>query len=612
MQVERHPIEPILSVNLKSADPVRQKLLSVVGGALERILLFDQLNALYHRILHLQDGRHFNEKVLEVLRIRSQVSPEDMARIPPEGPVVVTCNHPFGAIEGIILASVLRSVRSDVKFMANVLLGSIPEMQDLFILVDPYARETSNYANVRALRETLNWLKGGAMLVAFPAGEVSHIDLLSRKVTDPEWSDSIARIIRATGADALPVCFSGANGLAFQVLGLVHPRLRTALLPHEFLNKHDKTIPLRIGSPIPFHRLSAFQTDQELMAYLRYRTYVLDRSDEPPHQPLEFLSPFRTRKTIQAPIAPALPREPLREEIENLPASQCLMASGEFLVYYARAAQIPQTLQELGRLREIAFRAAGEGSGKSRDLDEYDSTYIHLFSWNRSASELVGGYRLGPTDEILPALGLQGLYTSTLFNFHAGFQQRIACALEMGRSFVRPEYQRSLGALPLLWKGIGRFILKNPRYRILFGAVSISNRYQPLSRQLMVSFLRSHHSLHNLAGMVKARTPFRPAGKGDFARQTIQLVGNDLEELSIIISDIESNGAGIPTLLKHYLKLGGRILGFNVDSSFSQVVDALMLVDLTQTDAKILERFMGKDQAANYLAFHRETELAAS
>ena len=612
MPVVRDPSEPILSVNFKCEHPVRQKLLSVVGGALERVLLFDQLNALYHETLHLQDSRHFLEKLLEALRIQYRVSPEDLARIPPEGPLVVTSNHPFGAIEGIILASILRSVRSDVKLMANSLLGSIPELQDLFLLVDPFGRETSTYANVRALRETLNWLKGGAVLVAFPAGEVSHIDFQSRQVTDPEWSGTIARIIRATGAGALPVCFSGANGLAFQVLGLVHPRLRTALLPHEFLNKRDKTIPVRIGSPIPFNRLAAFKTGHELMAYLRNRTYALGGNDKPPHQPLELLSQFRIRKTTQEPIAPPLPSQQLKEEIENLPPSQCLMASGELVVFYARATQIPQTLQEIGRLREISFRAAGEGSGKSCDLDEYDSAYIHLFIWNRRTCELVGGYRLGPTDEILPAAGLQGLYTSSLFNFRAGFQQRIACALEMGRSFVRPEFQRRLGALPLLWKGIGRFVLKNPEYRILFGAVSISNRYRPLSRHLMVSFLRSHRYLSSLSGMVKARTPFRPAGGGNLARQTIELVGNDLDELSTIISDIESNGAGIPTLLKHYLKLGGRILGFNVDPSFSHVVDALILVDLTQTDPKILGRFMGKDQAATYLAFHQETALAAS
>jgi putative hemolysin len=289
-------------------------LLPAVSGTLERVLLFDQLNALYHRILHLQDGRAFHEKLLEELGVHYEVPPGDLARIPTDGPVVATANHPFGAIEGIILVTILRSVRPDVKVMANFLLGSIPELRDLFILVDPFARQTSTYANVRALRETLTWLKSGGMLVVFPAGEVSHIDLPSRTVTDPEWNDSIARIIRATYASALPVYFSGANGFAFQVLGLVHPRLRTALLPHEFLNKRDKTIGLRIGSPIAFNRLAAFKTDRELMQYLRHRTYALAPNNAPSHEPLQRLWPHRARKTTQAPVAPAIPGPMLAEE----------------------------------------------------------------------------------------------------------------------------------------------------------------------------------------------------------------------------------------------------------------------------------------------------------
>ncbi len=608
MQAQRIDDQPILKVRFNCEGPVRQMFLPAVGGALERVLQFDQLNALYYQTLHLHDGRDFHEKLLEALRIRYQVSPGDLARIPPAGPVVVTSNHPFGAIEGIILASVLRSVRPDVKLMANFLLGSITELRDLFILVDPFARQSSTFSNVRALRETLTWLKGGAMLAVFPAGEVSHIDFPSRSVTEPEWSDSIARIIRATGARALPVCFSGANGLGFQVLGLVHPRLRTALLPHEFLNKRDKTIPLRIGSPIPFNKLAAFKTDRELMGYLRHRTYALTHNDAPPREPIQLLAPRRSQRAAQECIAQAAPSQPLREEIENLPSSQCLMASGEMMVYHARAGQIPLTLQEIGRLREISFRAAGEGSGKSCDLDEFDSAYIQLFIWNRGAGELVGGYRLGPTDEILPVSGLRGLYTSTLFNFTSDFRRRIACALEMGRSFVRPEYQGSLGALPLLWKGIGKFILKNPRYRILFGAVSISKQYRPISRHLIVSFLRSNRYLSDLSGMVKARTPFRPRGEKTFVQQTVDLVGNNLEELSTIISDMESNGAGIPILLKHYLKLGGRILGFNLDPSFNDVVDGLILVDLTNADTKMLERFVGQNQAAAYLAYHKGSD----
>ena len=315
MQAECNDIQPILKVNFNCDGPVRQKLMPAVGGALERVLLFDQLNALYRRTLHLQDSRDFHQKLLEELRIRYEVSPGDLARIPIEGPVVVTSNHPFGAIEGIILAAVLRSVLRDVKLMANFLLGAFRDLRDLFILVDPFARQTSTFANVRALRETLSWLKRGAMLAVFPAGEVSHIDLPSRRVTDPEWSETIARIIRATGARALPVCFSGANGLAFQVLGLVHPRVRTALLPHEFLNKRDKTIPLRIGSPIPFDRLAAFGTDRELMAYLRHRTYALARNDAPPPNPSSFYSHTEFRKQLRS----LLPR--------RSPANRCARRS---------------------------------------------------------------------------------------------------------------------------------------------------------------------------------------------------------------------------------------------------------------------------------------------
>jgi putative hemolysin len=612
MPTESDHDEPILKLNFRGESAAQQTLLPAVSGALERVLLFDQLNALYYRILHVKDGRTFHEKLLQELGVHYEAPPGDLARIPTDGPVVVTANHPFGAIEGIILVTILRSVRPDVKVMANFLLGSIPELRDLFILVDPFARPTSTYANVRALREALTWLKRGRMLAVFPAGEVSHIDFPSRTVTDPEWNDSIARIIRATGATALPVYFDGSNGLAFQVLGLVHPRLRTALLPHEFLNKRDKTIGLRIGSPIAFNRLAAFKTDHELMQYLRHRTYALAPNHASPHEPRELPWPRRIRKPTEQPIAMELPSQQVKEEIENLPPAQRLAASGEMDAYYARAGQIPLTLQEIGRLREISFRAVGEGTGKSRDLDEFDSSYIHLFLWNRKAAELVGAYRLGPTDEILPVSGLQGLYTSTLFSFAVGFQRLVACALEMGRSFVRPEYQRTLAALPMLWKGIANFVLKNPRYRILFGAVSISNRYQPLSQQLMVSFLRSHYGLSSVSSAVRPRTPFRPSKDRDLPRQTIELIGNNLDELSTIISDIESDCSGVPILMKHYLKLGGKVLDFNLDPNFSNVLDALVLVDLAQTEPKIWERYVGKDRAAEYLAFHRAAEFVAA
>ena len=125
-------------------------------------------------------------------------------------------------------------------------------------------------------------------------------------------------------------------------------------------------------------------------------------------------------------------------------------------------------------------------------MDEFDTYYLHLFIWNRAAREVVGAYRLGQSDRILQNFGIKGFYTATLFSYHRAFIEQVNPALEMGRSFVRIEYQRSYAPLLLLWRGIGAYARQNPHYKILFGPVSISNDYHPNSRELMVNFLNQY------------------------------------------------------------------------------------------------------------------------
>jgi putative hemolysin len=174
-------------------------------------------------------------------------------------------------------------------------------------------------------------------------------------------------------------------------------------------------------------------------------------------------------------------------------------------------------------------------------------------------------------------------------------------ALELGRSFVRPEYQRGFAPLLLLWKGIGKFVARNPRYKVLFGPVSISNRYQSISRELMVSFLERRASLREWMGLVRRRNPFRGP------RLLMPAADFDLEDLSDAVSDLEPDGAGVPVLLRQYLKLGGRLLAFNVDPDFADALDGLIVVDLTRTEPKLLARYLGKSEAAQFLAFQKGT-----
>src|SRR5262249_23872429 len=253
-------------------------------------------------------------------------------------------------------------------------------------------------------------------------------------------------------------------------------------------------------------------------------------------------------------------------------AHQLLVRSGQFRVLYASAAQIPHLLREIGRLREIAFRAAGEGSGRALDLDEFDLDYDHLFLWNDSEAEVVGAYRIGRTDEITKRCGRGGLYTSTLFEYGSDFLDRLGPALEMGRAFVRPEHQKAISPLFLLWKGIAQYVLRYPQYRMLFGTVSISDDYNCVSKQLMVEFLKNHCYLDHLSKLISPRTPFRAKRSWLAGGEALPLI-RDVGELSAVVSDIEVNSRSIPVLLRQYLKLGGRLLGFNLDPNFGDSLD---------------------------------------
>jgi putative hemolysin len=283
----------------------------------------------------------------------------------------------------------------------------------------------------------------------------------------------------------------------------------------------------------------------------------------------------------------------LNKEIGHLPKGQQLLKRGDFSVYLAHSAQIPYLMNEIGRLREYTYRDVQEGTGRSLDLDRFDAYYLHLFLWNQATSELIGAYRMGLVDQILKTHGQKGLYTSALFRFAPGFMDQLGGAIEFGRSFVRPEYQRKFNSLILIWRGIGEFIRRNPRYRILFGPVSISSDYHAVSKSLLVKFLKEKKFNDGLSSFVSARHPFRSPRIDYLDEVALQATIRDVEDISFLISEIEKDGKGIPVLLKHYLKLNGKLLSFNVDKVFSGVVDGLLYVDLRETDPRILNRFIG-------------------
>ncbi len=584
---------------------IRARASQTILGLAEIMFGLKTCNKLYQQVN--QDGTMsgFVSQSLKILDIDYQVESQELARIPAAGPCVLVANHPYGGIEGLILFDLISRIRTDFKVMGNHLLGRLPALRSHLIAVDPFGSDRSARVNIAPMRQALRCLEQGELLIIFPAGEVSYRQSKTTGIVDPVWSDSLARIVRRSKAPVVPIYFPGHNGPLFQWVGKIHPRLRTALLPRMLLRQRHSRKRVYVGQPITPRSYNEFTSDRELTDYLRLRTYALGA------RTLTSLTDATTAPTV--PVIVAVDKELLLHELAQLPRAQVLTENDEFLVCYADAGQIPWLLNEIGRLRELTFREVGEGTGKDCDLDSFDESYIHLFLWHKERQEVAGAYRLGHIDRIMATVGSKGLYTSTLFAMKPALLKELNPGLELGRSFVRPEYQRSFAPLLLLWKGIGHYLSRFPRYRYLFGPVSISRDYSLAAKQLMTQVLTEQYRLNELAALVKPRTPltFKPqllAGL-DLKQQSFL---QEVDNLSVLVSDMEADGKGIPVLLRHYLNLGGQILAFNRDPEFSDVIDGLLLVDLLETDKKQLQRYMGKEGYAEYMAYQGDLKRACA
>lgn len=297
----------------------------------------------------------------------------------------------------------------------------------------------------------------------------------------------------------------------------------------------------------------------------------------------------------------AAPEEPrlLAQEVQGLKARHTLYAAGDFVVLVAQRQLIPRVMNEIGRLRETSFRQVGEGTGKARDIDAFDDWYMQLFVWHRKEQQVLGAYRLCMTDVVRQRHGDAGLYTKSLFSFDGSFLDALGPAVEMGRSFVRPEMQGAGRVLALLWRGIAHLLAARPRYRTLFGPVSVSSTYSEPSRQLIASGLSQAEHRHPLFGSVEPKRPC-PGGQTEPA-----LHDGDIKALSRRIAQLEPDQKGLPILIREYVKLGGQFLAFSVDPDFQDAMDGFVVVNLDRTSPKLLALHMGQENYERFRDWRR-------
>lgn len=568
------PAELAKASHMRPGD-ARLSLLTEVSG-LKRVERF------YNDIRHLRD-LEFVEAVFANLDLRLDIREEDLAHVPKEGGLLFVSNHPYGAIDGLALVHVLGRVRPDLKVMANFLLQQLEPLHDRIIGVNPFESLTAR-GSFQGMRQSMAHVGQGGALAVFPAGEVSSWRTDLKAVADPRWKTPAIKIAQHLGVPVVPVWFDGANSLVFHILGMIHPNLRTLALPKEMMRMRGRSVRMRVGNPISPKDIAAFGSTEQLSRFLRARTYALGSGLQVKR---EFFNPLRFPSEPKAIDLP-LQEDVVAREVAGL-GDMLLSSQGEFDLYLASSHRIPMVLREIGRLREVTFRAVGEGTNKAIDLDEFDIHYDHLFLWDRERSKVAGAYRIGDGRRIMDRYGRRGFYIHTLFRMDRGMDRMLARSFELGRSFVAAEYQRHRLPLYMLWRGLLLHVTANPDMRYLIGPVSISSTYSRFARTLIMEFLRQHHFDGKLAGSVRPRNRFKVRSDKADSEALVQASMADLKRMDRLIAEVDPNGSAMPVLLKKYLLLNARIIGFNRDPKFNDALDALMVLDLTRLPDRTVE-----------------------
>lgn len=563
--------------------------LSYMGGEpfarfLMFLLRFDKLNRVCNKIGD-KIGPDFIDELLKVLQIKFTVDPDEVQkRIPKSGPAIVVCNYPFGGLESILLIKMISQVRNDIRIVSSGLLQKIEPISGYFIEEQVYIRKNDKKNSLHDFGKSTEHLAGNGILCLFPAGEISGFDN-SNMLTDKQWQFSTLRFIKQQKVPVVPIHFQGNNSRLFYLMGNILSGLKSINLPTELLNQKKRPVKIRIGNPVSVADQEKFNDIYQFGRYLRAKTYLLCSTIEVKR----FFNYSLKRAQKIEPIAPATEKYLILNELNDLGQEFLLFKLKNYSVYCAPSKRIPNILNEIGRLREITFRQVGEGTNRSIDLDEFDLYYHQLFIWDSETESIVGAYRIGKGADIMHKYGVRGFYVQSLFKIKDDIQEMLKQTMELGRSFVVPEYQKKPMPLFLLWKGILYFSLKNPEYRYLLGPVSVSDDYSKTSKEMIIRFIMAHHFDWQLARSVTPRNAYKFKTIDQNLNVVMQTMDEDINSLDKFIGDVDEGNSGLPVLLKKYIKLNAKIIGFNVDPMFNNCLDGLIVLDLFNVPQNTIE-----------------------
>ncbi|MDO6737664.1 lysophospholipid acyltransferase family protein [Wenyingzhuangia sp. 2_MG-2023] len=562
----------------------------LLGNLVGRLIMFltqlNKVNKVYDRHKN-KTALHFLNSLLDEYDINFHVSESDLEKIPRGDAFITISNHPLGGIDGAILLRILLSVRDDYKIIANFLLQKLEPISSHIMPVNPFEDRKDQKSSVKGLIAALKHLEQGNPLGIFPAGEVSTLKEKNIYV-DSKWEDGAIKLIKKANVPVLPIYFHAKNSPWFYRLSSISGVLRTLKLPSELGNKRKQIIHVKIGTPIKPKEIKAIDDLEVLKNFLREKTYLLSKSFL---RKRKQINEYRTHLKKKAKeIASPKNHQDICNEIEGIRTlKKRLFVSNEYEVFLTKADNIPNLMQEIGRLREITFRLIGEGTNKKSDTDKFDSYYHHLILWNTEEERFVGAYRMGLGEEIFKRNGFKSFYVSTFFNFSKEMDEKLPKTIEMGRAFIVPEYQQKPMPLFLLWRGIAAVTIKYPQYEYLMGGATISNLFTNYSKSLMMSFLENYYSNADITPYVTSKNPFKVDLTVSEKRYMESFVGPEVKKLDAIIKEVEGDKLRLPVLIKQYIKQNAKFVAYNVDHDFNDAIDALIFMRISDIPRSTIE-----------------------
>ena len=561
-----------------------------------KVTRISQMNRLYDKISHLK-APDFLDAVLEQYEIDYEIPEEDLRRLPKEGPFITVSNHPLGGIDGIILLKLMLRHRVDYKVMANFLLQRFEPLADHIFPVNPFEDRKEVKSSVTGFKKAMLHLGEGHPLGIFPAGEVSTRKE-GKAVLDREWEEAAIKLIRKAEVPVVPIYFHAKNSKLFYRLAKISDLFRTAKLPSEVFSQRNRPIKVRIGQPISVKAQNELDTLEEYGELLRKKTYILSKAYAKQRLIDQFPNSLKLPKQPRK-IVTAVHTEVIQDEIEMLiKKDRRLLESKNYAVFLAPADEMPNILNEIGRQREITFRAIGEGTNNSIDIDKFDAYYHHMFLWDDKAKVIAGAYRMGFGNQIFKKYGIDGFYLQDLFRFEPELFGMMSQSIEMGRAYIIKDYQQKPMPLFLLWKGIVHTTLRHPEHKYLIGGVSISNQFSNFSKSLMIEFMKSHYWDPYVAQYVHPKKEFKVKLKDADKEFVFDETQADLNKFDRMIDEVEPGSLRLPVLIKKYIKQNAKVVSFNVDPLFNNSVDGLMYIkiaDLPESTVKpVMEEFQAE------------------